>query len=80
MVALTEILSSILETLYTQKAMQEFDDARENGTRLVLAQAKPIQVTLKEWFTRLPKDLKMDNGQAPATIGKMNHAPGFHLS
>ena len=80
MVALTEILSSILETLYTQKAMQEFDDAGENGTRLVLAQAKPIQVTLKEWFTRLPKDLKMDNGQAPATIGKMNHPPGFRLS
>ena len=69
MVALTEILSSILETLYTQKAMQEFDEAGENGTRLVLSKAKPIQVTLKEWFTRLPKDLKMDNGQAPATIG-----------
>ena len=75
MVALTEILSSILETLYTQKAMQEFDDAGENGTRLVLAQAKPIQVTLKEWFTRLPKDLKMDNGQAPATIGKTAFFP-----
>jgi len=69
MVALTGILSSILEALYTQKAMQEFDDAKENGTRLVLARAKPIQVTLKEWFTRLPKDLKMDNEQAPATIG-----------
>lgn len=69
MVVLTGILSSILEALYTQKAMQEFDDAKKNGTRLVLARAKPIQVTLKEWFTRLPKDLKMDNGQAPATIG-----------
>ena len=69
MVALTGILSSILEALYTQRAMQEFDNAKENGTRLVLAKAKPIQVTLKEWFTRLPKDLKMDNGQAPVTIG-----------
>ena len=69
MVTLTGILSSVLEALYTQKAMQEFDGAKENGTRLVLAKAKPIQVTLKEWFTRLPKDLKMDNGQAPATIG-----------
>lgn len=70
MVALTSILSSILENLYTQKAMQEFDNAKENGTRLVLARVKPIQVTLKEWFTSLPKDLKMDNGQAPATIGR----------
>ena len=69
MVALTGILSSILETLYTQRAMQEFDNAKENGTRLVLARAKPIQVTLKEWFTRLPKDQKMDSGQAPATTG-----------
>lgn len=75
MVSLTEVLSSILETLYTQKAMQEFDEAGENGTRLVLARAKPIQVTLKEWFTRLPKDLKMDNGQAPATIGMVCFLP-----
>jgi len=76
MVSLTETLSSILETLYTQKAMQEFDDAGENGTRLVLSRAKPIQVTLKEWFTRLPKDLKMDNGQAPATIGMLRSLSG----
>lgn len=79
MVALTEILSGILETLYTQKAMQEFDDAKENGTRLVLARAKPIQVTLKEWFTSLPKDLKMDNGQAPAAIGTLlTHPTPIH--
>ncbi|KAK4693033.1 hypothetical protein P7C71_g4284, partial [Lecanoromycetidae sp. Uapishka_2] len=74
MVSLTEILSSILDTLYTQKAMQDFDDAGDNGTRLVLARAKPIQVTLKEWFTRLPKDLKMDNAQAPATVGHLHLA------
>lgn len=70
MVILTGILSSILNTLYTQKAMQEFDAAGANATRLILERAKPIQVSLKEWFTRLPKDLKMDNGQAPATIGR----------
>jgi len=80
MVVLTGILSSILEALYTQKAMQEFDDAKENGTRLVLARAKPIQVTLKEWFTRLPKDLKMDNGQAPATIGILLYSTKSVLS
>ena len=70
MVALTEILSSILETFYTQKAMQEFDDAGDNGTRLILERAKPVQMKLKEWFTHLPKDLKMENSQAPLTIGK----------
>lgn len=69
MVILTRILSSILNTLYTQRAIQEFDAAGANATRLILERAKPIQVSLKEWFTRLPKELKMDNGQAPATIG-----------
>ena len=70
MVILTGILSSILNTLYTQRAMQEFDAAGANATRLILERAKPIQVSLKEWFTHLPKELKMENGQAPATIGK----------
>lgn len=74
MVILTGILSNILNTLYTQKAMQEFDAAGANATRLILERAKPIQVSLKEWFTRLPKDLKMDNGQAPATIGGFSQA------
>ena len=80
MVILTGILSSILNTLYTQKAMQEFDAAGANATRLILERAKPIQVSLKEWFTRLPKDLKMDNGQAPATIGKTPVALNWHPS
>lgn len=74
MVILTGILSKILNTLYTQKAMQEFDAAGANATRLILERAKPIQVSLKEWFTRLSKDLKMDSGQAPATIGMLSQA------
>ncbi len=75
MVILTGILSNILNTLYTQRAMQEFDAAGANATRLILERAKPIQVSLKEWFTRLPKELKMDNGQAPATIGRLSQMP-----
>lgn len=71
MVILTGVLSNILNAMYTQKAMQEIDAAGANATRLILERAKPIQVSLKEWFTRLPKDLKMDNEQAPATIGKL---------
>lgn len=78
MVILTGILSNILNTLYTQKAMQEFDAAGANATRLILERAKPIQVSLKEWFTRLSKDLKMDSGQAPATIGKSSQALQYH--
>lgn len=70
MVVLTEILSSILDTFYTQRAMQEYDAVGEKGTRLILERAKPVQMRLKEWFTRLPKTLKLDNGQAPSIIGK----------
>lgn len=70
MVVLTEILSSILDTFYTQRAIQEYDAAGDNGTRLILDRAKPIQMKLKEWFTRLPKALKLDSGQAPSMIGK----------
>lgn len=69
MVALTEVLSSILDTFYTQRAMQEYDAAGESGTRLILDRAKPIQMKLKDWFTRLPKTLKLDSGQAPSMIG-----------
>lgn len=80
MVVLTGILSNILNTLYTQRAMQEFDDAGDNATRLILERAKPIQVILKEWSTRLPKDLKMDNGNAPATIGMYKRATSSFIA
>jgi len=69
MVALTEILSCILDSFYTQKAMMEYDNAGENGTRLILERAKPVQMRLKEWFMQLPKTLKLENGQAPSIIG-----------
>ena len=70
MVVLTEILSSILDTFYTQRAIQEYDSAGENGTRLILERAKPIQMRLKNWFTKMGKSLKLDNSQAPSMIGE----------
>lgn len=70
MVVLTEILSCILDLFYTQRAMMEYDEAGENSTRLILERAKPVQMRLKEWFTQLPKTLKLENGQAPSIIGK----------
>lgn len=72
MVVLTEILSTILDTFYTLKAMQEFDEASENSTRIILERAKPVQIRLKDWFTRLPTNLKMDNTTTgkPLSTGK----------
>ncbi|KAI4146068.1 MAG: hypothetical protein L6R39_003602 [Caloplaca ligustica] len=76
MVSLTEILSTILETFYTLKAMQEVEDAGEEGTRMILNRAKPIQIRLKDWFAKLPKGLKMDSSQ-PGKTSSIGH---LHLA
>ncbi|KAL8872637.1 MAG: hypothetical protein Q9174_001762 [Haloplaca sp. 1 TL-2023] len=76
MVSLTEILSTILETFYTLKSMQEVEDAGEEGTRMILNRAKPIQIRLKDWFSNMPKDLKMDNTQ-PGRSSSVGH---LHLA
>lgn len=72
MVSLTEILSTILETFYTLHSMQEVEDAGEEGTRMILNRAKPVQIRLKEWFSKLPKGLKMDSTQTgkSSSVGK----------
>ena len=76
MAALTGILSIVLETFYTLKSMQEVDHAGQNGTRLILEKAKPVQIKLKEWFTHLPISLKLDenmNGK-PSSTGHLHLA------
>ncbi|KAL8704552.1 MAG: hypothetical protein Q9201_002287 [Fulgogasparrea decipioides] len=76
MVSLTEILSTILETFYTLKSMQEVEDAGEEGTRMILNRAKPVQIRLKDWFAKLPKGLKMDSSQT----GKASSVGHLHLA
>ncbi|KAL8816364.1 MAG: hypothetical protein Q9223_004613 [Gallowayella weberi] len=76
MVRLTEILSTILETFYTLQAMQEVEDKGEEGTRMILDRAKPIQIRLKDWFAKLPKGLKMDSSQT----GKSSSIGHLHLA
>lgn len=73
LVDLTEILATILDTFYTLQAMTEVDKAGENGTRLILERAKPVQIRLKEWFTHLPLSLKMDNNSSgkPSSTGSL---------
>lgn len=61
MVALSEILSEILQTFYTLKAMQEVENEQSNGLHLILERAKPIQIRLKDWFAALPVSLRMNN-------------------
>ncbi|KAB8077560.1 fungal-specific transcription factor domain-containing protein [Aspergillus leporis] len=62
MVALTTILSDILDRFYTLRAIEEFKAAGGNRVRMILERAKPAQIRLKEWFGRLPAELKMESG------------------
>ncbi|KAI9812477.1 MAG: Fungal specific transcription factor [Pycnora praestabilis] len=61
MIALTEILSEVMDTFYTLKAYRDIESVGKNGTRLILERAKPVQIKLKEWFARLPSCLRMDS-------------------
>lgn len=73
LIDLTEILATVLDTFYTLKAMSDVDKAGENGTRLILERAKPVQIKLKEWFTHLPLSLKMDikTSGKPSSTGSL---------
>lgn len=61
MITLSRILSDILGSFYTLRAMQDIDRERDNAYQLVLERAKPIQLRLKDWYTGLPPTLRMDN-------------------
>ncbi|KAI2608016.1 fungal-specific transcription factor domain-containing protein [Hypoxylon sp. NC1633] len=61
MIYLTQVLAEILETFYTLEAMQNVTSAGSQGTQLVLAMAKPIQLKLKEWYAALPTVIRMDS-------------------
>ncbi|KAJ5335193.1 Transcription factor [Penicillium brevicompactum] len=70
MVALTTILSDILDRFYTLHAIEEFSAAGNQRTRMILEKAKPAQIRLKDWFSSLPPSLKMETstGELVETI------------
>jgi hypothetical protein len=60
MIELTSIMAEVIDVFYTQKANAEFEAGGRNATRLILERAKPVQLKLKEWFSRLPSVARMD--------------------
>jgi len=68
MVQLSQVLAEILETFYTLQAMQTVAKAGAQGTQLVLALAKPIQLKLKEWHTALPAAIRMDSSLSTSNV------------
>ncbi|KAF2459996.1 fungal-specific transcription factor domain-containing protein [Lineolata rhizophorae] len=76
MIALTGIMAEVMDTFYTQVAIQDFENAGKNSTQLILERAKPVQIKLKEWFAKLPNSMRTQN-----TEGKKLSSTGYlHLA
>ncbi|KAI4675815.1 uncharacterized protein J4E84_009968 [Alternaria hordeiaustralica] len=58
MVDLTQILAQILSTFYTLKAERDFASRAHEGVRPLLTAAKPLQLTLRQWYANMPAALK----------------------
>jgi hypothetical protein len=76
MISLTGVMAEIMDTFYTQAAIQDFANAGKNSTRLILERAKPVQIKLKDWFAKLPALLRMDN----VTPKKLSSTGFLHLA
>lgn len=61
MIKLTSILAAVLSTFYSMNAHAQFAQHAEAGVRWILEKAKPIQMSLKQWYTDLPAVLRMGN-------------------
>ena len=61
MVELTQILAQILSTFYTLKAERDFATRTQEGVRSLLEAAKPLQLTLRQWYANMPSALKMQD-------------------
>jgi hypothetical protein len=60
MIGLTQIMAEVMDTFYTQVAIQDFKNAGKNSTQLILQRAKPVQIKLRQWHERLPANVKMN--------------------
>lgn len=64
MISLTEILTDILDTFFTLRATSSIASEGDNAIAVTLERAKPIQLKLKEWYTRLPSCLAVGETKA----------------
>lgn len=63
MIALTRILSDLLETVFSLRAHAEVRRAPDSLQRL-LELVQPIQIRLKDWYISMREMLRMDNATA----------------
>ncbi|KAK5987829.1 Transcriptional activator protein DAL81 [Cladobotryum mycophilum] len=78
-IQLSEIVSEILDTFYTLQAMQTVSNAAAQGTQLVLSLAKPIQLKLKEWYSGLPANIRVDSYSTSRLSARLSCVGYLHL-
>jgi hypothetical protein len=61
MIKLTEVLALVLSNFYTLQADLECAQHTQEGIRWILERAKPIQLSLRQWYSELPQSLRMEN-------------------
>lgn len=64
MISLTEILTEILKTFFTLRSTASLDSEGANAVMTTLEKAKPIQLRLKEWYSKLPQTLAVGETRA----------------
>lgn len=79
MIGLTQIMAEVMDTFYTQVAIQDFKNAGKNSTSLILARAKPVQIKLRQWHERLPANVKM-NAPTKSKFSSLGMLATFHYS
>lgn len=76
MIALTQIMAEVMDTFYTQVAIQDFANAGKNSTDLIIARAKPVQIKLRQWHERLPECVKM-NAKSRSNLSSLGAISSF---
>jgi hypothetical protein len=68
MIGLTAIMAEVMDTFYTQTAIQDFANAGKGSTPLILSRAKNVQLKLRKWHEELPQVVKMH----PPPVGRLS--------
>ncbi|CZT01440.1 related to nitrogen regulatory protein [Rhynchosporium agropyri] len=76
MITLTEVLANILRTFFTVNAIARLSSDSDNAMKNKLELAKPIQLQLKEWYSKLPKSLAIGETRAR----KLSPTGSLHLA
>ncbi|KAF2636359.1 hypothetical protein P280DRAFT_493187 [Massarina eburnea CBS 473.64] len=79
MIVLTQIMSEVMDTFYTQVAIQDFANAGKKSTDMIIARAKPVQIKLRQWHEQLPAVVKM-NAPTKSKLSSLGLSGYLHLA